>query len=188
MPPTRREDGAGGLAPRSPKILSVNNVDRQWHLAERDDGSGEVVERDEAVFELFITHEQFAEPVEPAMADRHHPAPRLLCGVASLGIAFLPTIDQVGNVAVFLHDVQSLTPATAGIGTQVFATPQGWRLALDYSGFKDRFELGDVIDVRCGHDERQRDATAVHEQVALAAFFSPDRSGSARPLLAPRAL
>ena len=147
-----------------------------------------MVERDEAAFELFVTYEQFAEPVEPAMADLHHPAPRLLRGVASLGIAFSPTIDHVRSVAVFLNDVQSLTPAIAGIGTQVFAAPQGRRLALDHNGFKDRFELGDIIDVRCGHDERQRDATAVHEQVALAAFFSPDRSGSARPPLAPWAL
>jgi len=37
-----------------------------------------------------------------------------------------------------------------------------------------------VIDVGCGHDDRQRDATPVHQQVALAALFFPDPSGWAR--------
>jgi hypothetical protein len=36
------------------KKLSVNNVDRQLHLAERDDRGGDVVERDEAALELFV--------------------------------------------------------------------------------------------------------------------------------------
>lgn len=68
------------------------------------------------------------------MADLHRPAPRLLRGVASLGIAFLPTSDHVWDAAVLLNNVQSLAAVIAGIGAQ-------------------------VIDVRCGHNERQGDTS-----------------------------
>ena len=42
---------------RLPKKLSVNNVDRQLDLAERDDRGGEVVERDETALQLFVSNE-----------------------------------------------------------------------------------------------------------------------------------
>jgi 3'-phosphoadenosine 5'-phosphosulfate sulfotransferase (PAPS reductase)/FAD synthetase len=43
------------------KNLSVNYVDTQWHLTERDDGRSEVVERKETALKLLVAHEQFAE-------------------------------------------------------------------------------------------------------------------------------
>ena len=42
-----------------------------------------------------------------------------------------------------------------------------------------------VIDVGRGHDDRQRDATPVHQQVPLAPIFFPDPSGWARRFVAP---
>ena len=44
-----------------------------------------------------------------------------------------------------------------------------------------------AVHIGPGHDELQRDATAVHQQVPLAALFFPDRSGCVPPPLAPRA-
>ena len=52
---------------------------------------------------------------------------------------------------------------------------------------KHRVELRDVMPVGSCHDERQRDTTAVHQQVPLAPPFFLDPSGYARQLLAPRA-
>jgi hypothetical protein len=43
----------GGVHPIA-KNLSVNNVHLQRDLAEGDDGRGQMVERDEAGFELFV--------------------------------------------------------------------------------------------------------------------------------------
>lgn len=43
------------------------------------------------------------------------------------------------------------------------------------------------MPIRAGHGERQRVATRIDQQVSLAAVFSPDRSGSPRPLSVPMA-
>lgn len=75
------------------------------HFSERDDGGGEVVERHEAAFELCVAYQQFAEPIEPAMADLDHPVPGLLAGMALLGLVFLPAAYHVGNVVVALDDL-----------------------------------------------------------------------------------
>jgi len=170
------------------KNLSVNYVDLQRHFAERDDGSGYVVQRDEAAFELLVSHEQLAKAIEPAVAHLDHPASCLLGRVAPLGIGLLATINDVRNVAVRFDDLQRGPASVTCIGTQVLAAPRAGRLALDHDGLQHGIELRDVMLIGPGHDERQRDATAVHQQVALAPFFFPDRSGCVRPPLAPRVL
>lgn len=170
------------------KNLSVNNVDAQRHFAERDDGCGEMVECDEAAFEFFIAHEQLAEAIEPAMADFDNPTPRRLAGLAPLGVGFLTAIDDVRDVAMAVDDARDFCAAVAGIGAQVFAAPQRRALSLDDDGAEHLLDALAIIDVGCGHDDRQRDATPVHQQVALAAFFFPDPSGWGRQLLGPAAL
>ena len=47
------------------KDLSVNNVDWQLDLAQRNDGGREMVERQKTVLKLLVAHQQFAETVEP---------------------------------------------------------------------------------------------------------------------------
>jgi AraC-like DNA-binding protein len=59
------------------KKLCVNYVYLQRHFAERDDGGGYVVERDEAAFEFLVSHQQLAETIEPAVTDLGHPAPSM---------------------------------------------------------------------------------------------------------------
>src|ERR1700722_5357444 len=49
-------------------------------------------------------------------------------------------------------------------------------------------QQGHIMDVGRAGDDRERDATPVGEQAALASFFSPDPSGWARHILAPGAL
>ena len=39
------------------------------------------------------------------------------------------------------------------------------------------FELADIMSMGPGYDDRQRDSTAVHQQMTLAAIFFPDPSG-----------
>ncbi len=45
--------------------------------------------------------------------------------------------------------------------------------------------LDDIMSIGSGHDERERDATTVHRQVALAPISFPDQSVSARRLREP---
>ena len=171
----------------STKKLSVNNVHCQFDLAERNDRSSDVIERHEAALEFLVSNEQLAEAVEPAMANLDHPAPCLLRWISSLGSGFLWATDDMRDVAVRFDDLQCPPAAIAGIGTQVLAAPGARGLALDHDGLQHGIELRDVMLVGPGHDERQRDATAVHQQMSLAALFFPDPSGWVRPPLAPAA-
>ena len=170
------------------KNLSVNNVDRQWHFAERDDCRGEVVECEEASIKLLVPDEQLAEPVEPATTDLDHPAARLLRRVAPLGISFFATTDNMRDVAVGLDDLQRAPAAISGVSAQMLAATNARRLALDDDGLQHGVELCDVMLVRPCHDERQRDATPVHQQMPLAPLFFADPSGWGRRTLAPAAL
>ena len=116
----------------------------------------------------------------------NHPAPRLLGGSSPLALHLLATIDNVWDVAMRVDGFGAGATEVSRVSTQMLAAPNGWWAPRDDDGIEDRYEHRDVIHVGCGHDERQRDATTVHQQVTLAPLFFPDRSGWARPLLAPR--
>ncbi|MNG12533.1 hypothetical protein D3C84_961500 [compost metagenome] len=77
-----------GLANRAtsrqiPKDLSVNNIDRQPDLAQRDDRRGQLVEGEVAVSQFLVPHQEFAKTIEPTVTGLDHPAARLLARVAS---------------------------------------------------------------------------------------------------------
>ena len=74
-------------------------------------------------------------------------------------------------------DLHRPSASISSIGTQVLPAPGVRCLALDHDGLQHLVELGDVMLIGPGHDERQRDATAVHQQVALAPFFFPRSVG-----------
>jgi len=57
----------------------------------------------------------------------------------------------------------------------------------DDDGIEHGGELTDVMSIRPGDDQRQRDATCVHQEMALASFFSPGLSDSDPLLLLPAA-
>ena len=119
------------------------------------------------------------------MADLNNPAPGFLAGMALLGPLLLRATDHMGNVAVALDDLQRRLATISGIQAQMLGAALSRHLALDHDARQDGIELRDIMPVRSGHDERQRDATAVDQQVTLAPIFSPDRSGWVRPALAP---
>ena len=145
-----------------------------------------MVEREEAALKFFVPHEQLAKAVEPAMAHLDHPSSRLLFGVAPLDVRLRASIDHVRDVAMVQDDLHCRFASIACVGTQVLVAPL-WRcLATDHDGLKHRIDLGDIVLIGPGHDDRQRDATPVHQQMSLAPIFFPDRSDFGRPLLVPR--
>lgn len=147
--------------------LSVNYVDFQRDLPKGDDHCGKMVERNEAAFELFVADKQFAEAIEPAMADFDHPASGLLRRIAALDVSLLAAIDDMRDVAVRFDGAQVVCAAVSGIGAQVLAATRRGRRALDHDGAEDFIDALTVIDVGPGHDERQRDVTAVHPEGCL---------------------
>jgi len=62
--------------------------------------------------------------------------------------------------------------------------PDRWTGSLKHDGIKNRLQLRNIMPIGSGHDERQRDATPVHQQMALAPIFSPDPWGWVRYLQA----
>jgi len=97
------------------KNLSVNYVDLERHLPERDDRGSEMVERDETALKFLVAHQQLAEPVEPAMANLDHPTSRLLLRVAPLDIGLFAAADDVGNVAMLFDGARVVGTAITGI-------------------------------------------------------------------------
>ena len=170
------------------KNLSVNNVYVQLDLPECNDRCRQVVERQKAAIELFVPHQQFAKPVEPTVRHFNNPASGLLVGGALEFIGFLPSAFDMRNVAMLLDDFQRGRSGIARVSAQMFVSPDRWAGSFDHDGLKHRLQLGDIMSVGSGHDERQRDATPVHQQMALAPIFFPDPSGSALRPLMPRGL
>ena len=72
---------------------------------------------------------------------------------------------------MILDGAEVFGAAVARVGAQMVVSPMRRVLALDDDGGEYLVNLFAVMEVGPGHDERQRDATAVHQQVALAAFF-----------------
>ena len=144
-----------------------------------------MVKCEETALKFLVPHEQLAKSVEPAVTHLDHPSSRLPLGVAPFDVRLLASVGHVRNVAMVQDDLHGRFASIASVGTQVLVASL-WRcLALDHDGLKYRIDLGDVMLIGPGHDDRQRDATPVHQQMSLASLFSPDRSDFGRPLLVP---
>ena len=157
------------------------------HFAEGDDGGGEMVERDEAALELLVPHEQLAKAVKPAVADLDYPPSSLLLRVAPLVVSLLTAIDNMRDVTMIFDGAKMRCTAVTRVGAQMLISSLRRAFAIDDDGTKHVPKRPTVMDVGPGHDERQRDTTTVHQQMSLAAFFSPDPSDLARPLPVPMA-
>lgn len=147
-----------------------------------------MIEGDEAAFEFLVSHEQLAEAIEPTVANLDDPAASLLFGIPPFGLSLFGTVHDVGDVPMRLDDFQCRLASIPRIRTEMLATSNGGDLSLNLDGVEHRADLRHVMHIGPGHDERQGDATPVHQQMALAAFFSPDPSGWGRRLPAPSAL
>jgi xanthine/CO dehydrogenase XdhC/CoxF family maturation factor len=137
------------------------------------------------VLHLLVAHEQLAKSVEPTVAHLHDPAARLLARLPPLGDELLATVHDVGHATVPIDDPQECCAAVTGVGAQVFAAALGGHRALDRYLLEDLLQAPAVIHVGCAHDDRQRDATPVYQQVQLAPNLSPDPSGWAQRILVP---
>jgi hypothetical protein len=127
-----------------------------------------------ALRQLFISDQEFPESVEPGVRCLDDPTSILrrtsasaLLSRDSWGIAMSADLIASGFTVISLIRIQeSLSSFREG----------------DDDGIKDRSELADVMSVGPCNGQRQRDATPVHQYVALGSFFSPGPSDSARLL------
>lgn len=130
--------------------------------------------------QLLIPDQKLTESVEPGMSSFNDPTSVLrgtpACTLLSCdpwGIA--PGADLFSSwlAVVSLIRIQESLPSFG----------KGNDNGIEHGG-----ELTDIMSMGPGHDQRQRDATSVHQKVALASLFSPYLSGSARRLPVPAVL
>ena len=120
------------------------------------------------------------------MSDFDDPAARLVAFDASL--SFFPAGSDMWNVASFTDSLIGWLPGEGRIGAKIFCSFSIWLGSRNDHRVENRDELRHIMSIRPGDDERDRDATGVHQQHALAPIFSPDPSGWVRQIPVPRVL
>ncbi len=138
-----------------------------------------MVERQETAIKFLVSHQQLAKPIEPTVRYFYDPTSCLLLRGSLEFLGFLPSSFDMGDVAMLRNDLQGGSSCISSVSTQVLVPSDRRTGSLNHDGIKNCRQLRSVMPIGSGHDERQRDATPVHQKVTLAAFFFPDPSGYA---------
>ncbi len=149
-------------------------------------GGGTLQQRQKIGGGLFIAHQQLAEAVEPRVGAFDHPAAGALA--LPTGARLLPALPHMRRVSSRLHGLRGRTPCIALVRTQVLSPPAAGFGSHHHNAVQSDRQQFDIMPVGPADDKGQRDASTVHQQAALAAFFSPDPWGCCPPLPAPVAL
>lgn len=132
-------------------------------------------ERFVAFDKFFIPDQQLPEAVEPGVRCFNHPATVLRGAPSSTLLPDHPRRIASGeNLLANSFSIISLVR----IQESLPFVGEG-----DDHGIQYGTKLTDVMSVRSGNDQRQRDATCVHQEMALGPFFFPDPWDSGRSLL-----
>ena len=129
------------------------------------------------IYELFIFYQEFPKAVEPRMGHFDNPAAAL---PRSATTTFLPA--DPWPISARGDNFLSWLAVIPLVGVKIVFALR--RLNKDH-GIEDRGQLRNVMPVCACHDQRQRDAKSVHQQVPFASVFFPGPSGSARQPPAP---
>ena len=129
---------------------------------------------------LLISDEEFPESVEPGMGRFHHPPAVLRRSSAS---ALLPC-----NPWRIASDTDLLTNGFPIISLIRIQEALPFVRKGDDHCIEHGDELTDVMSIRPGNDQRQRDAMPVYQEMTLASLFSPGLWDSGRSLPAREAL
>ena len=116
------------------------------------------------------------------MADFNDPAFCTIFWIMRFFRFFFPAGADMGNVPMSTNDLFSRLSGVSGIGTQVGLDLFMW-FSKDDTRIQDRLKLADIVTIRPGNDERQRDSMLVYQQMPLAPFFFPDQSDCFQLLL-----
>ena len=117
----------------------------------------------------------------------YDPSSRLELWIAFYFCSLFVSRANVRNISPRGHDIAFA--CICCIKTEVFDHASAARLRLSHNlGGEKRVNFLAVMDVGSGHDDRQRDATPVDENVALGTFFSPCPLGWALRIRVPAVL
>jgi hypothetical protein len=127
-----------------------------------------------AVNKLLISDEELTKPVEPRMGNLNDPT-AVFRGTASPALL---SRDPRG-ISIGPDGFLGRLTVISLIRIQEAFFPIRKR---DNNCVQHCSELADIMTIRSGNDQGQRDAMGVHQQMPLASLFSPCLSGSVRLL------
>ena len=130
--------------------------------------------------ELLVSDEELSESVEPGMSRLHDPTPVLWRTSTSALLSCNPW--HVAPDTNLLSDRFAII-SLIRIQETLFPLRKG-----NNDGIEHRGELTCVMSMGPGDDQRQRDATCVHQKMAFASLFSPGPSDLDPLLPSPEAL
>jgi len=141
--------------------------------APANQGRGALQQAHEIGHRLLVSHQQFTEPVEPRMRSFHHPAAGFLTLAARSDL--FATLPYMRRIAAVPHGLRGGLAGVALVRTQVLAPPPAGLGAHDHNAVQGGLQEFDIMPIGPADDKGQRDASTVHQQAALGAFFFPDR-------------
>src|SRR5437899_7067977 len=109
--------------------------------------------------QLLVANQQFAETREPRVGDFDHPAPRTLA--LSALRALLAARPHVGGVVTVEHVLLGGGSDEAGIRAQMLSRARRHGRTWSDDGVQGRRQLGNIVAISRGHDDRQLGATDV---------------------------
>src|SRR4030065_1264795 len=112
-----------------------------------------MVQADEAALQLFIAHQQLAEPVKPTVRNLNHPSSGSLVRVICKLIRFLPTAFDVRYVTMLLNQFQRGISGISSICAPVRRAALGWHFSLYHDLLQHGTKLRYIMPVRPGYDE-----------------------------------
>ena len=133
--------------------------------------------------QLFVSNYQLPKPIEPRVARFNHPPLGFETGVLHFRKFFFSARTDMRRITSSNHFSLRLITGISSIGTKIFLFI--FHNRLDNFSAQNGFKLTDIMPVRSGYDDGQRDATAVHKQMAFASFFSPGLWGLPQNFPAP---
>ena len=133
---------------------------------------------------LLVAHPQLAEVVHPRMRSLHDPASRSASGFEAFPRRAFP--GHMRDITPLPHLLLRRLARIAFIHTEILRSPFRRPRTAHHDRIERLFQKLHVVPVGPGDDKRERGATAVHQQTALGAFFSPDLLGYFPLPLAPK--
>jgi len=122
------------------------------------------------------------------MGSFDHPSPSFESRLRSFRIGFFPPLFHVRGVLAIQNGFHRGLSFVTGIRTYILGMGGRGLGPGNHDTVQGRNQEHHIIDVGRAADDRERDATPVGEDAALASIFFPDRWGWDRRILEPKAL
>jgi len=122
------------------------------------------------------------------MTNFYNPSTCTVTGNDFFRLDFLATAPDMRDIIPVDYALVCRFTVIAFVGAEMLKLVCCWLWSLNDNAIQYGFQLSYIVPIRPGDDDRQRDATLFHQQMAFASFFSPGPSGSDQPPPEPKVL